>query len=475
MRVTRKFCRVNITKWHAWNRLVNGNQLAIERPTQHRIETNRMNILALDVGTSAVKAAVLDVASMQPLHPPAKVAYEFDSPTPDAFEIPAQRLKNTVWQAATLAVKTFGRPAEIHGVGLSCLMPALVLLDAADQVLSPIWIHLDRRSRPLARRVWADVGEEFLYTVGNRPLPGGISVLCYAQQVLEQPSLPQQVKHYLHANGWLAFLMTGERRFDPGNASFTGLFNTVTDHQWSPRWAEYFQVQPFWLPPVVCGSTTLGGLLPAVAAEWGLPHGLPVKIGTADTSSAMLAAEMQPGDLLHSVGTTQVLGTIVAEPKPDARRLTRFYGVGNRHVYVAHNPVGGSALGWLREMCFMDQSVDHFYDVTVRECAKRSTEVKLDPPFLGGDRLEIEPRRAAFRELNLASTREDLLTALLAAMREGHRAAFASLDWGNQPIRRLILTGGGSEIVKELIPEYAAMTTETIDEGAMRGVAKLFA
>jgi xylulokinase len=434
-----------------------------------------MNILALDVGTSAVKAAILDVESAQPIAPVAKVPYELDSPIPDAFEIPPQRLHEATWSAAREAAAGLPKGASLDGIGLSCLTPALVLLDSAEQPLSPIWIHLDRRSRPLARKVWEEVGPDFLETCGNRPLPGGMSALCFGQQIAEDTSLRQKVRHYLHANGWLGLLMTGERYFDRANASFTGLFNTVTDQEWSPRWCDYFQVDMGWLPPVVCGSTTIGTLRDEVAREWGLKQtGLPVKLGTADTSSAMLAAEMKPGDLLHSVGTTQVLGTLITNPKPDIRRLTRLFGVGDSYVYVAHNPVGGSALDWLHELCFRDQSKDHFYSQTVRECAHRETPVRLDPPFLGGDRLEIEARRAAFRELTLATQREDILTALLHAMRDGHRAAFASLDWGDHPINRIILTGGGSDTVRELLPEYQSASIETIEEGAMRGVAKLF-
>ena len=82
-------------------------------------------------------------------------------------------------------------------------------------------------------------------------LPGGMSVLCYRQQVDAEPYLFRRVRSYLHANGWLTLRLTGERAFDRGNACVTGLFGTLTDHAWSPRWCEYFEVEPAWLPPVV--------------------------------------------------------------------------------------------------------------------------------------------------------------------------------------------------------------------------------
>lgn len=430
-----------------------------------------MRVLALDVGTSSVKAAVLDVATAMPLGPVARASYTLDYPTPDAAEVPAERL----WSALTAAAReAMASGQRIEAIGLSCLMPALVLLDGADRPLAPIWTHFDRRSRPAARQVWAEVGEEFLATVGNRPLPGGISVLCYRQQANDQPTLRRQVKSFLHANGWLGLCLTGEKAFDRGNACFTGLYGTMTDQAWSSRWCSYFQVDPSWLPPVVCGSTTLGELRSAAAVELGVTTaGLPVKLGTADTSSAMLAAGVQPGDLLHVVGTTQVLAALTDRPHPSPQRLTRQLGVGEAFIQATHNPLGGAALGWIRELCFRDQTEQEFYEQTILSARQRSTQVTLDPPYLGGDRLEIEAHRAAFRELTLGTERMDLLAALLTAMRQRHQEAVTALGMGDR-FRRVYLTGGGAEIVRQLIPGYCDATVHRFEEGSLRGVARLF-
>jgi xylulokinase len=434
-----------------------------------------MLILGFDVGTSSIKAAILDTATAEPAGPLAHVGYDLDYPTPEAAEMPAERL----WQALTEA----GRRAlaqdqtlasGVQGVGLSTLTPALVLLDRADQPLTPIWTHLDRRSRPVAQRVWDDVGQEFLHTVGNRPLPGGISVLCFRQQVEAQPDLLHRVHSYLHLNGWLALNLTGAKAFDPGNASFTGLFGTVTDQRWSPRWCQYFEVDPDWLPPVVSGDTTIGQLRSEVAADLGLSAGLPVKLGVPDTSSAMLSMDMTDTDLLHVVGTTQVLSCYTTNPQPSEQRLTRHLGCGDRFVYVAHNPVGGVALEWLHQLCFHEQTADEFFQDTIRQAHHHSTRVVLDPPFLGGDRLQIEPHRAAFRELTLTSERLDLLAALLNALVEHHREALKTLDMGNR-IERILLTGGGADVVHRIIPEYSQANIVEFTEGSLKGVARLFA
>jgi xylulokinase len=434
-----------------------------------------MHVLALDVGTSSVKAAILDVATATPVGPVAKATYALDHPTADAAEVPAERLWAAVTAAAREATVNKSRvvASRLEAIGLSCLTPALVLLDGSDRLLTPIWTHFDRRARSAARQVWAEVGEEFLATVGNRPLPGGISVLCYRQQCQDEPYLRGRVKSYLHANGWLGLRLTGERAFDRGNACFTGLYGTVTNQAWSQRWCSYFQVDPSWLPPVVCGSTTLGKLRPDAAAELGVPADLPVKLGTADTSSAMLAARMQRGDLLHVVGATQVLSALTDDPQPSPQRLTRQLGVGRPFIHVSHNPVGGAALSWIRELCFRDQMDPEFYERTIRTAQNQATHALLDPPYLGGDRLEIEAHRAAFRELTLATGRMDLLAALLTAMRQRHADAVTALGMGER-FERVYLTGGGAEIIRHLIPDYQGAALHLLEEGSLRGVARLF-
>lgn len=428
-----------------------------------------MRILALDVGTSSVKAAILDTGTAEPIGPIAHVSYRMEAPTPDAAEVSPTQL----WSAVAAAAREASRGAAgAEALGFSCMTPALVLMGKNGRPVAPIWTHLDRRARQAARQVNAALGDEFLASVGNLPLPGGISALCWRQQLAETPYLGREVHHYLHLNGWLAFHITGEPAFDPANANFTGLFG-LRERAWSPRWCEYFQVDPLWLPPVVSGDTTIGHVRSAVAAELGVPPGLPVKLGTADTSSAMLAAAMHPGDLLHVVGTTQVLGVLTTTPHPSPRRLLHHLGVGAAYTYVTHNPVGGAAFEWIRQLCFRDQEPAEFYQTTIDAALGRTTRVTLDPPYLGGDRLEIEAHRAAFRDLTVTTDRLDLLAAVLEAMRRQHAKALSDLG-ANQAFQRIFLTGGGADVVQRLLPEYSGSNVYHFEEGSLRGVARLF-
>lgn len=428
-----------------------------------------VGILAMDVGTSSVKAAVLEAGRGDGIGPIGRAAYALEQPEPDAAVLdPAG-----VWEAIGSACRQAVRGVGVEGVGVSCLTPAWLLLDEQDQPLTPIITHLDRRARPLAREVWRAVGPEFLSTTGNKPLPGGLSGIGCAWLLQNHPALRPRIRRYLHLNSWLALRFTGRTAFDPGNASFTGVFDTMTTGQWSPRWSAYLGIAPAWLPEVMSGDVTIGELTPEAARHLGVPAGIPVKLGLADTSSAMLAAEMQPGDLLHVVGTTQVLAAVVPVPRPAEQRLTRRLGVGEAFIHVTHNPVGGVALDWLHQLCFRDQSAEAFFGQTLFAAVQRPTAVELDPPFLGGDRLEIEPTSAGFRQLTLGTDRLDLLAAVLQAMRRYHDTALTALGLEG-PIRRVILTGGAAEVVERLIPQYQQTPVQRLVEGSLRGVAKLF-
>ncbi len=428
-----------------------------------------MGWLALDVGTSGVKAAVLDEATGQPIAPVEKRSYALEQPVPHAMVIDPERLHAAVLDAARVAV----RNQSVHGIGFSVFTPGLILLKADLQPLTPIITHLDRRARLSAKRVWQDCGDAFLNSNGNKPLPGGISALVWQELVQQSPEWHKQVRYFLHLNSWLALQWTGQTAFDPGNACFTGLTEWRSPRQWSAQWCDYFQIQLEWLPPIKDGSHTVGELRNELVSALGLPRSIPVKIGFADTSSAVCAAQLQLNEVLHVVGTTQVLACRTTQPVPSPSRLMRPLGLGNDFLHVAHNPVGGVALEWLYRLCFADVTESTYYADLLFQAMSRSTHVRLDPPYLGGDRLEIDARYAGLQNLSLSTDRMDVLIAVLQAMREGHKTAWHAMQFESNP-HRIVLTGGGDRWVKRLLPEYTNVQVQMLEQASLLGVWSLF-
>jgi len=429
-----------------------------------------MNILALDVGPDSVQAAVLEAETGKILGGGlARAEVAIATPGHDAAEVPWEGL----WQALAQAARTATRHApEVEAVGMAVWTPGLVLVNDRDQPFRPIHLPRDRRARPAARQVDAVVGAELLATTGQRPIPGAMTAIGFRQLLFQDPYVAHDIKSFLHINGWLGMHLTGERAFDPCNASCTGLYNTLTDHAWSQRWCDYFEVEPAWLPEVRSAGDTLGTVRSAVAAEIGVPPGIPVKVGAADVVSIMLALDMKPGDLLHLEGNTQLLAVLANAPRADSRRFTRQFGSGNKFMYVTHNPLGNGALEWIKELCFREQSEEEFSTRTIAEAQVRGTRVQFDPPFLAGDPLEIEARRASIRDLELGSDRVDVLAGLLSALSRRHQEALAALDHTG-PLGHVFWSGPGVQRIRPLL--YPAADVQEFDNGSLFGIARLFA
>ena len=362
---------------------------------------------------------MLDVATGNPIAEIIHVAYPLDRPDPETATIAPERLWAALLDAARQAVAACqASNASVQGIGLSYLSPALLLIDRNDRPLVPIVTHLDHRAAgPRSAALKSDCGAEFLASTGNRPLPGGMSAISWAYLVRQQPALRQQVRRYLHVDSWLGLRLTGNVAMDFGNACFTGLFDTMGRHGWSEHWCRYFDISPAWLPEVASGDATLGGLKADVADQLGLPARIPVKVGCPDTSSAILAGGARIGGIAarggHDSGFSPKWHRFT--PKPAADHLTRMLGVGEGFVQItAWNPVGGvAARDWMHQLCFHDQSSQEFYAATIPLACEHSTDVELEPPYLGATGFRSKKQRAAaFRNLTIrASAVIDLLAA----------------------------------------------------------------
>jgi xylulokinase len=66
-------------------------------------------------------------------------------------------------------------------------------------------------------------------------------------------------------------------------------------------------------------------------------------------------------------------------------------------------------------------------------------------PYLAGDRTNIEQRQGAFTGLSLASTREQMLSAVIEALAKASAERLKLLDSGDVPIHNTVVVSGGAE------------------------------
>jgi xylulokinase len=280
-----------------------------------------------------------------------------------------------------------------------------------------------------------------------------------------------------HLNSFLHRQFTGQRVIDPSNASFTGLYMTVSQRGWSDELADVIGVRLRQLPQIK-GANEIGGHLRADAARaLGLRQGTPMLVGCVDTSAAMLLAGAEPGRLLEVAGSTDVLALCTDKPRPHERLLTRALGVGPLWMSVSTIAAAGSSLTWMHEQMFPDLSQAAFYRLVGKLADERDSAGVTFDPYLAGDRTSLQQPRGAFAGLTLATTRCHLLAAVIDALA---RASAARVDFLRKVNRvridrDVIISGGAGKLMPKLLRRdwRGAWSFRVARDATLRGLALL--
>ncbi len=436
-----------------------------------------MTHLGLDIGSSSVKAGVLDDrgrvvgplvhASFPTCHDGVRVEVG-----PDAM-----------LGAVASAIRQLGaRARKVDLIGLSVMSPAWVAMDRRGNALTPIVTHQDRRSVEIAKSLEAKVGEErYLRLAGNRPFPGGISVTTWAWYLRHEPGRLRRADLVGHLNTFLHRQFTGARVIDPANASFTGLYCTVQQSSWNDELCRAAGVDVRQLPQVHPSNEVGGTITPDAARRFGLTAGTPVVTGIVDTSSAMLLLGSRPGQLLNVCGSTDVLALCSDKPRPHPRLLTRALGVGKRWMSVSTMAAAGSALNWAKDQIFPEMERSRYWKLAAKLGRSEEKRTRRDVPvrfenYLAGDRTSIEQRQASFHGLTLATQREELLAAVIESLAEASAARIALLlETGTRMRRDVVVSGGVRDGLDKILHRDwpGRWTFRPEEEATLRGLSRL--
>jgi len=429
-----------------------------------------MKLLALDFGSSSLKAAILH--NDRVAAPIARASY------PTHYDgIRAEINPRDILRALSAALHDLGpKIKRIDAIALSVMSPAWLAMDHEGQPLTPLITHQDRRSETIARELEHRLGKSrYLKLAGNRPIPGGISCTTWAWFLQHEPALMKKADLCGHLNTFLHRTLTHSRIIDPSNASFTGFYSTLTQRGWSDTLMDAVGIKRHRLPQIV-GSDGVGGLVThSAASQFGLTHGTPVLAGCVDTSAAMLLAGARPGQLLNVCGSTDVLALCVSKPVPHENVLTRALGVGKKWLSVGTLAAAGSSIDWARQQLFGDRSDVQFWKLISRLSAQPlKTDVTFDA-HLAGSRTSLEQRKAAFANLTLSTTREQMLQAILNALARASADRIPLLsELGTRMRRDVLLSGGATQLAPVLHRDWPGKWHFRAEPDAtLRGLAKL--
>ena len=395
-------------------------------------------LLGLDVGSSSVKTGILRGGRL--VGRVGRVAFRTRYAGP-RVEVDA----GDILAAVRAAIRALGpRARRVDAVAISVMSPSWVVMDARGEPLTPVVTHQDRRSVAEAVEIERRVGRDrHLSMAGNRPCPGGISSTTWAWYRANEPQRLRRAALVGQLSTLLVHRLTGARAIDPSNASFTGLYSVPDLGGWSAELCDVVGLPMHLLPDVMDADRTAGTVTRDAARAFGVTAGTPVLAGIVDGSAAMLLAGARVGQVLNVSGSTDVLALCTSTPRPSDRYITRALGVGRAWLSVSTLAAAGSALDWARAQLFPDLPEAAYWRLVGRLAGRAGRPPVTFDPYLAGERTSVEQRTAAFAGLTLATTREDLLWAVIDALATASAARLADLRTTGTPIRRDVTVAGG--------------------------------
>ncbi len=197
-------------------------------------------LLGIDLGTTTCRAAVFDLRGRQIGASSLETAARYPRPT-------WAEVDPRVWWEGTVRVlrQTLGAagvdPRAIAGVGLTGLMHAPVLVDAAGEAVTPAMLWMDQRCAPQSARL-------------ERAAPAGrfgtsLSAAKLRWLADEQPQALARAAHLLLPKDFLRLRLTGAVATDPSDAGGTGLYRRQ-DGAWDREAVDLCGVPRRLLPPV---------------------------------------------------------------------------------------------------------------------------------------------------------------------------------------------------------------------------------
>lgn len=392
--------------------------------------------VGIDLGTGSAKAAlvrpdgtVVAVAARE---------YPVLSPRPGWAETPPQEWFHAVAGAVREVVD--GDGAGVRGIGLSGQMHGVVLTAADGTPCRPAVLWPDGRAS-------AQLGAFRALPASARrrlanPLVSGMAGATLLWLREAEPDAYRSARWALPPKDWLRLQLVGEAASEPTDASATLLYDLPAD-EWARDVVAALGLREDLLPDLVPSASAAGTLRRDAAEALGVPAGIPVAAGAADTAAAALGSGLVGRQVQLVLGTGGQFLAPRDELVVDETGRTHVYRAAIRGWYaMAAVQSVGLTLGWVRRTLGVDWA--QLYDLAF--AAPLGARGVRFLPHLAGERSPHldESLRGGWIGLGLGHGREELARAALEGVAFALREGLAALEATGVSTPRLRVAGGGS-------------------------------
>ncbi len=281
----------------------------------------RQFLLGFDVGSSSVKASLVDIDSGDCA---ASAFYpEHEAPIKALKAGWAEQSPEMWWSNAKLALakimaETGAKGEDIRGIGISYQMHGLVCVDNNGQPLRDSIIWCDSRAVPYGERAWQRLGADYcLSHLLNSP--GNFTAAKLAWVRDNEPDLFSRIDKIMLPGDYLAMKLSGEANTTVSGLS-EGIFWDFKNRTVSQALLDELEIPKEMIAPVVPTFAIQARVSKAAAAETGLQEGTPISYRAGDQPNNALSLNVfNPGEIASTAGTSGVVYGVLGETNYDPK------------------------------------------------------------------------------------------------------------------------------------------------------------
>ena len=306
------------------------------------------HFLSLDIGTSSVRAAIFDLNGLQ------KNISDMEYTLTTTSDGRAEMNADVVFDCALKVIRACVDQTGItpSGVGISCHMHSLMLVDKNGEPLTELMTWADNRAAAEAEFIATHYDVSDLYRrTGCRvqhPLYPLSKILWFKKH---EPELFNKTAKFITIKEYILYKLYGIFAVDYTLASCQGCYNIHTQSWDEFILREILGISKDRFSDVVECNYALKGFKKEYEGLLGIPGDTPVVIGSGDGIMANLGCGVRDDTAFSStIGTSGAIRTAVSSPLLDAQQRTWCYSF-TKDTWVAGGAInnGGIILRWLRE------------------------------------------------------------------------------------------------------------------------------
>ncbi len=430
------------------------------------------HILAIDHGTSGIKAAIVsargEVRDFEVVTTP--ICFLEDG----GVEQDPEDWWNALVTAAGRLVQRAAVPAAaIRAVSVSSTFSTTVAIDAAGIPVMPALTWMDGRGGAAVRRVVGGFPSLLGYNLaraakwirrsGGAPSLSGkddAAHVLFLQQ--QRPELYRRTHVFLPSKDYLNFRLTGEiaASYDSMHLFWCTDTRDPSRVHYDPELIAMLGIDAAKLPPMRDPIAVLGTLTATGATALGLTRDVQVVLGSPDHQCALAGSGAVRDFEAHLyIGTSSWIECLVPFKKTDALHSIASFPtfVSGRYQCINEQDLAGGALGFLADnLLFRTHKLlgtpvpEARYELIDRiaAAARPGSNGVLFTPWLNGERTPVDDPhvRGGFHNLTTTTTMDDMVRAVLEGVALNTRWSLGYVErFCGRRLDPIRLVGGGGK------------------------------